>query len=134
MKEEHGERKRGSQAGFTLLEILIVVAIIGVLASLAAVRLVDHMKGTKVEATHAQIKQLKLAINLFELKVQRLPTNLEELTIEGDEDWPGPFLEDEKVPTDGWKNEFKMIQKGKRLKLQSAGPDGVFDTGDDIVG
>lgn len=77
--------------------------------------------------------RIKTAIQTFELEIGRLPTSMEELVKTGDADWPGPFLEDEEVPKDGWGNEFRFKMKNKRIKVMSAGPDGQFDTEDDIV-
>ena len=121
-----------SRAGFTLIEVLLVVAILGILAALVTVNYVGHMDGTKERTTLVQAATMKTGIAHFELTLGRLPKNLDELVVEGDEKWPGPFLDAEEVPTDGWGNEFKMVVKGKRLRVTSRGADGQWDTADDL--
>jgi hypothetical protein len=79
-----------------------------------------------------QAATIKAPIAQFELALGRLPRNLNELVIEGDEKWPGPFLESEEVPRDGWDNDFKMELKGKRIRATSPGPDGQPGTADNI--
>jgi hypothetical protein len=90
------------------------------------------VKGAQIETTRSQIASLKTAIKTFDLEVGRLPRTLDELVIEGGEDWPGPFLDEEEVPKDGWKNDFRYEQTGKGINVYSAGLDGEFGTDDDI--
>ena len=133
MKTTHEHTFQRSKNGFTLLEILAVVAIIGLLAGIVAHNVRKHMIDTKDKQTLINAKRLKTAVVDFELRLSRLPASLDELTFEGDEDWPGPFIDDETVPKDAWGNDFRLIKKGKRIKIQSAGPDGIYDNGDDIL-
>jgi hypothetical protein len=75
---------------------------------------------------------LKTAISQFEMEVGRLPTDLHELVVKGDDKWPGPFLDSDEVPKDGWGNEFKYEFKDKLIRITSPGPDGQPGTGDDL--
>lgn len=126
------KRKGSRTIGFTLIEMLAVMVIISLLAGVAVVRIGDHITKAKIQATIANIARIKTAIHLFELELSRYPSSLEELVFEGDASWPGPFLEEETLPKDGWKHDFRFRIKGKRVKVESAGRDGQFDTDDDI--
>jgi general secretion pathway protein G len=126
------KRELIQRAGFTLIEILVVVIIIALLTSITAVKVSDHIKKTRIATTRANIENLKTGVRLYELALGKHPQSLNELVIEGDEDWPGPFIEDEELPKDGWGNDFQYEIRGKRFRITSAGPDAKFDTDDDI--
>ena len=119
-------------AGFTLVEILVVVMILGLLTTIVMVKVSGYTEKTRIETTRASIMSIRTAIDSFELQLSRYPKNLEELVIEGDEKWPGPFLDTEEVPKDAWGNAFKYEILGKRIRVTSAAADGQFGTPDDI--
>jgi general secretion pathway protein G len=119
-------------AGFTLIEILVVVMILGILATIVVVKTSGYGDQSRIATTRATIKNIRTAINAFEMAVGRWPENLNELVIEGDDNWPGPFLDAEQVPKDGWGREFKYEIVGKRVKVTSAAKDGQFGTADDL--
>lgn len=98
-----------------------------------SVNVIKHLKKAKIGTTRANIQAIKTGIKTFELDVGRRPTTLQELVKEGDENWPGPFLDAEEIPKDGWNNDFRYSLKGKRFEIRSAGPDESFDTEDDIT-
>ncbi len=114
------------------MELLVVVSILGLLSSIAVVYVVDAHKKAQIEATRTQIDAIRMAVTRFQLEVNRLPENLEELVIEGDENWPGPFLDAEEEPSDAWGNKFRFVGTRKRIRIASAGPDGHWDTTDDL--
>jgi general secretion pathway protein G len=118
--------------GFTLIEILLVVTIIGVLAAIVALKSTGQGEKAKRQAAWAQIETIKLAIAQFELDVGRLPENVHELVIQGDANWPGPFLDTEKDPEDPWGSPFTMEPKGKLVRVTSAGPDKQLGSADDL--
>lgn len=120
------------RAGFTLIELLLVVAVLGILAALVAVRTIGQADKAKHQAALTQATTIKAGIEQFEMEVGRLPRDLNELVIDGDEKWPGPFLDSEEVPKDPWGNQFSMEIRGKRIRVISAGPDGQFGTTDDL--
>jgi general secretion pathway protein G len=121
------------RAGFSLIEIMLVVLIIGILATVATTGMVRHAEMARINATKANIEALQLAVGSYELIIGKRPPTLEELVKEGDADWPGPFLDEEAVPNDAWERPFKYFMKGKRVKIKSAGSDGIFDTEDDVT-
>jgi general secretion pathway protein G len=130
MKEDSNTRR--DPDGFTLIEVLVVVMILGILATIVAVKTSGYGERTRIETTRATIENIKTAISAFEMAVGRWPENLNELVIEGDEKWPGPFLDTEEVPKDAWGNNFKYEILGKRVKITSAAKDGQFGTADDL--
>lgn len=124
--------QNSNRAGLTLIEILLVVLILSILVSVVAVKTTGYAEKTRRQATWTQIDTIKTAINQFEMEVGRLPENLQELVIEGDENWPGPFLDSEQVPKDSWGNDFRYEIRGKRVRVTSPGPDKQLDTPDDL--
>lgn len=123
---------RNRRQAFTLIEVLLVVTILGILATLVAVKTFGQTDRVRRQATWAQIDLLKTAIAQFEMEVGRLPKDLQELVVEGDEKWPGPFLDTDTVPLDQWGNEFRYEVKGKRVRVTSPGPDGQLGSDDDL--
>jgi len=117
--------------GFTLIEILMVVSILGILATIVIIRTEGYGDTARRQQTWATIHSVKTAIGSFEMTLGRYPNDMEELIIEGDKDWPGPFLDVEETPKDGWGNELKFEIRGKRLRVTAPGKDGQFGTDDD---
>lgn len=101
---------RRYSAGFSLLEMLIVVAIIGLIAALVVPRLGSAFGKSQVRTTRAQLAQLTQAVEQFRLDVNRYPTAEEGLSVllEGTsiEGWDGPYLQKREIPTDAWGNPF----------------------------
>lgn len=100
-----------NEAGYSLLEILIVLAIMGLLATLVAPRLFTQLDKSKVTAAKAQAKSLRLALDALKLDTGRYPTESEGLSLlitapsENVESWYGPYLDGE-MPKDPWGNNF----------------------------
>ena len=121
---------RRSQAGFTLIEMMVVIVIIGIIAGLAIVQLSGRADKAKVEATKAKISAISQALDLFKLDHNRYPQRLEDLlTPPSDVDvkkWPpGGYLK--QYPKDGWDREFRYQvpgTKGQPFDVISFGEDG----------
>ena len=128
MSGTRAQKARIRREGFTLVEILVVVLILGILASLAIVNMTGKAKKAKVTATRVNIQNIKLAIAEYEMQNGRFPESLEDL-VSGSTH----YLDQETVPSDAWGKEFNYYLKGDLVKVRSAGPDGTFDTEDDIV-
>ena len=122
-KQEFAERQVGrgrrrpdvrgaAQAGFTLLEVLVVLEILGLLAAVVAGPQIFKYLGTaKSEAAKVQIQQVSSALDLYRLEVGRYPTQEENLTalIEapaGVNKWNGPYLKKKEAIVDPWGREF----------------------------
>ncbi|MBF0485090.1 MAG: type II secretion system major pseudopilin GspG [Candidatus Omnitrophica bacterium] len=127
--------------GFTLIEMMLVVIIIGVLASIVMPRLLGRGEQAKAAAVKADINaSIPLALDLFSTDIGRFPTTEEGLaalrTNPGAlEKWKGPYLK--KDPQDPWGKEYVYKSPGSHntdYDLYSLGPNGIDDGGsnDDI--
>lgn len=123
---------RQAEAGFTLIEILLVVVIIGILAAVAVPKLSGRVGQAKQNAASSSIGSIGLAINMYEVDNGKYPDSLQNLVTKGSEDnWNGPYLE-KGVPKDPWGHDFQYSKNGNQYTLSSAGPDGSFGTEDDV--
>ena len=129
--------ERAARAGFTLIEILLVVAIIGILAALAAPKLTGKAKAAKITAAKVDIGTIGTALDLFELDMGKFPSSLQGLITNpgGSDAWNGPYLK-KGMPKDPWKNDYIYHFPGSHdangYDLKSLGPDGV-DSADDVT-
>ena len=122
--------RRIHRGGFSLLELLVVVTIIGLLAALVGPRLLKKAAGTKVETTKAQLTLLENAVESYRLDTGTLPTQqqgLEALIEEPDDtpNWDGPYIERARLPTDGWGRDFEyQLDERWDFIIYSLGADG----------
>ena len=138
MNEERTEPRRRRRAGFTLIEIMLVVVIIGILAGVAAVRFGGQVGKGQTNACKASLHAIAMALSLYELDNGSFPTSLQGLLASqgNTPHWDGPYLEDPELPVDPWLNQFKYVYPSSRgakfYDLRSMGPDGV-ESADDII-
>ena len=97
-------------AGFSLIELLVVLVIMGMLAGLVGPRLFNKVDSSKVKTAQTQVKMLKAALQSFRLDVGRYPTTDEGLKVliyrlDSTRGWQGPYLEDE-LPLDPWSTPY----------------------------
>jgi general secretion pathway protein G len=122
---------------FTLVEIMLVVAILGILAALVIPRIAGKSEEARVTRTQADIKGgIKTALDEFEVDNGFYPANLQDLLQQprNARNWHGPYLD--QLPVDSWGNVYLYTCPGKHnptgYDLWSAGPDGKSGTSDDI--
>jgi general secretion pathway protein G len=114
-------RRRPGRKGFTLVELLVVMVILGLIAALVGPRLFPKLGKGKQSAAKAQIELLGQALDHFRLDVGRLPTTQEGMNVlmvnPGIEKWDGPYLKKD-MPIDPW---------GKPYQYASPGTHGEYD-------
>ena len=106
-----------SNKGFTLIEIMIVIIIIGMLSALVAPNFFKKIDKAKIKTTIAQIDLLGAALDDFRLDNGRYPTSDEGLNalrekVEELSNWDGPYLP-KAVPSDAWGNAYVYISPGE---------------------
>ena len=133
-------------AGFTLVEILLVVVIISILATLVVPRFVGRSKEAQQAAAKVQIVNFGTALDMFELDTGNYPTTeqgiealIKEPTlppVPRPGQWKSPYLKG-RVPKDPWANPYVYVSPGVQnpdfYDLASYGPDGQEGGGDDIA-
>lgn len=136
------QRKRYVRHGFTMVELMAILIIIGLLATVVVTKVASKIDQARITTTKANLKILHSAVNQFKMDTGRFPS--EELglleLIEQPTDvinWePGGYLETTELPPDGWGNEFKYElypESGKQFVIRSFGPDGEEGTEDDLL-
>ena len=129
--QEKRTAREALRQGFTLIEILVVVAIIGMLGAVAVPAYMNYLADARVATTRSLIANVDVAVKSYNMKHGKYPESLEVLQ-EPQDDGGDPWLEGEAV--DPWGNELKYEKQGKkRPKITSAGPDGEEGTEDDIT-
>jgi general secretion pathway protein G len=129
------------QAGMTLIEIMVVVAIIGSIAALVTVNVLDYLDESKVETTKIQIKNVEGALEQFKRRHGFYPSSEQGLSALVEKPTVGKVPDNyptdgylKAVPKDGWGNEFVYYQPGvagHKIELISYGGDGA-EGGDDF--
>jgi len=128
--------------GFTMVEMLLVVAIIATIALIVVPRMVGRGEQAKIVATQAEISSICTALDTFELDVGRFPATEEGLaalierpaSLSAEDRWNGPYHRE--LPLDPWKREYVYRYPGEQsvdYDLISLGPDGEQGTEDDVT-
>jgi general secretion pathway protein G len=128
--------------GFTLVEILVVITIIGLIMGLVGPRVLNYLGESKVKAAAIQIQSFTSALDLFYLDLGRYPTSSEGLVAlvqrpAGSAGWNGPYLKNAFVPNDPWGHPYKYRAPGEHgpfeiVSLGSDGKEGGTGTAADI--
>ena len=116
-------RGRGKPNGYTLVELLVVLAILGLLVALAAPRVIKYLGSAKSDTAKIQIEKLAGVLDLYRLELGRYPTEEEGLVALVEkpaqaDGWNGPYLKNRDSLTDPW---------GKPYVYKSPGEHGEYD-------
>jgi general secretion pathway protein G len=128
--------RKSTQAGFSMIELLVVLVILGLLAGLVGPQFFGKVDSAKVRTAETQVKMLKMALQTYRLDVGNYPEELEDLRSSPanvSDYWDGPYL-DERLPKDPWNKEYvyrldSAAEQG--FYLYSLGSDGA-EGGDDL--
>lgn len=123
-------QKRRYERGFTLIEILVVVVIVGVLATLVVSNLTGTTEQANLAATQSDIQQIESAAMRYKLANKKWPEEIQELV--GEPDDVIRYLDD--VPVDKWTgNEYRLERRGNGVIVYCDGADGEPETEDDLT-
>ena len=120
-----------NEKGFTLIELIVVLVILGLLAGVVGPRLWNRVGQSKAQVARLQIEQLGNALALFRFDVGHYPTTGQGLHAlvedQGIQNWSGPYLEKRTVPKDTWGRDYQYRAPGENgdYDLWSFGADGM---------
>jgi general secretion pathway protein G len=131
VRRRRGLSGRRGERGYTLVEILVVITIVGLLMALVGPRVLNYLGESKVKTARIQIQSLASALDLFYLDAGRYPSSAEGLAAlvqrgGGVATWNGPYLKGGLVPNDPWGKPYVYRSPGERgaYDIVSYGADG----------
>lgn len=138
-RSPEGRARRDARGGFTLVELLVVLVILGLVMGLAGPRVLGYLSSSRERTARLQIESFASALDLFFLDNGRYPTTSEGLQAlvrrpPASESWSGPYLKQGSLPADPWGRPYEYRAPGKSgpYAIISLGPDG--QRGDGVIG
>jgi general secretion pathway protein G len=126
------------QDGYTLVELLVVLAILGLLATIATTQVLRYYASAKMSTAHAQVESISSALDLYKLDVGRYPTSQEGLGAlkakpPSADNWNGPYVKTTTSLNDPWGHPYAYVSPGRHgeFDLSSNGADGDTNNGGD---
>lgn len=134
-KKHIAERHCRATAGFTLVEVMLVVVILAIMASVAMVATRGKTQKASIAATRTSISAVSTALDNFEVDNGVYPNSLRELMSDtGHATWDGPYLKGSALPSDAWGRELQYSKTSSGdYQVLSMGPDGVKGGSDDLL-
>jgi len=131
-KTSVARRARARQDGFTLVELLVVLAILGLIVALVTPQVLKYLSKARTDTARIEIQTLGQALDLYRLDMHHYPSQQEGLAalIEpppGAEEWNGPYLKQKKMPLDPWGRPYIYRSPGEHgdYDLYTLGADGA---------
>lgn len=134
---DRNSKTRKRNRGFSLIELIVVLVILGLLATVVGPKVMDRLGRGKSEIAKLQIDQLEGALGLFRFDVGRYPSTAEGMAAlidnPGIENWAGPYLDKRTLPKDPWGRDYQYRAPGQYgdFDLYSLGADGMEGGEDD---
>ena len=122
--------KIARRSGFTLVELLLVVAILGVLAGVAVVNVQGFGTESRIKSTRMSINAIETAARTYEIRHGKYPDSIDQLM---QPDGAYPALLDAKAKNDSFGNAFAYKKTTSFIEIRSSGPDGQMNNEDDII-
>ena len=139
-----GRNQSPQRGGFTLIEVMMVLFIIVMIASVGVVAVTGQRDKARQRTAFAYVKTLETAINRYDGDMGRPPTTEQGLLaltqcpadVHNPDDWAGPYIQNNATSRDPWGNEYQYASPGRgdgrSFDTWSFGPDGIDGTDDDI--
>ncbi len=131
-------RRRRDEAGYTLVELLVVLAILWLLATIATTQVLRYFASAKISTAHAQVESFSSALDLYKLDIGRYPTSQEGLAPlktkpATADNWNGPYVKPTTSLNDPWGHPYTYASPGRHgeFDLSSNGPEGETSNGAD---
>ncbi|KPA17150.1 General secretion pathway protein G [Candidatus Magnetomorum sp. HK-1] len=116
------KKNKRNEAGFTLIELMVVIVILGILAGLVVPRIMDRPEQARMQKAEVQIESLETACKLFKLDTGSYPASLDALVSGSGR--KGGYLEKGKLPQDPWGNDFQY-SSGDEIEIWTTAKDGT---------
>jgi general secretion pathway protein G len=130
-ESREARQKGGDEHGYTLVELLVVLAILGLLVAIAAPRVIKYLGSAKVDTAKIQVEQLGNSLDLYHLELGHYPTDQEGLQALVDrppqaQSWNGPYLKNRQSLIDPWGRPYLYKSPGEHgdYDLYTLGADG----------
>jgi general secretion pathway protein G len=142
MSARHKQRsaiaRAACEAGFTLVELLVVLVILVLLASIIGPQVIGYLSSSRAKTAHIQVESLVTSLELFHIDVGRYPTSAEGLdalvkNTSGIAGWSGPYINKDAIPLDPWGKPYKYESPAtnRPFIVYSLGRDGKEGGGDE---
>ncbi len=114
------------QSGFSLMELMVVIAILGILSTIVVTNVMPMLGKGKMNAAKASINSLKAAVTTYYMNNNRLPESLDTLTQPDPNNLDEPYIEDSDSLIDPWGTPFELKPEGgRKFTIVSYGADGL---------